>query len=87
MRGFWADERVDGGLWKLKNPIYSMIYRFFKQKEKDFLQYSDGIISLTNAAKTEMMRWNLPEVNAEKIDVIPCAADFDLFKLIFPENL
>jgi hypothetical protein len=22
MRGFWADERVDGGLWKLSNPIF-----------------------------------------------------------------
>src|SRR5665647_3220681 len=22
IRGFWADERVDGGMWNIKNPIY-----------------------------------------------------------------
>ena len=22
MRGFWADERIDGHLWSLNNPIY-----------------------------------------------------------------
>ena len=33
MRGFWADERVDGGLWNLRNPIFYIIYRFFKKKE------------------------------------------------------
>ena len=24
MRGFWADERVDGNLWSLKNPIFKL---------------------------------------------------------------
>ncbi|MBT5933473.1 MAG: glycosyltransferase, partial [Flavobacteriales bacterium] len=26
MRGFWADERVDGNIWNLKNPIYRWVY-------------------------------------------------------------
>ena len=34
MRGFWADERVDGGLWNLKNPIFKIVYNFFKRKNK-----------------------------------------------------
>ena len=34
MRGFWADERVEGGLWNLKNPIYKLVYKYFKIKEK-----------------------------------------------------
>ena len=29
MRGFWADERVEGGLWNLKNPIYKLVYKYF----------------------------------------------------------
>ena len=33
MRGFWADERVDGGLWNLDNPIYKWVYNFFKKKD------------------------------------------------------
>ena len=31
MRGFWADERVEGDIWKLSNPIYRVIYNFFKK--------------------------------------------------------
>ena len=37
MRGFWADERVDGKLWNLKNPLFNAIYKYFKRKEKEFL--------------------------------------------------
>jgi hypothetical protein len=33
MRGFWADERIDGGIWKLKNPLHKRIYNYFKRKE------------------------------------------------------
>ena len=36
MRGFWADERVDGGLWNLKNPLFKTVYNYFKKKEKQF---------------------------------------------------
>src|SRR6185295_19129895 len=47
MRGFWADERVEGGLWNLRNPLYRMIYHYFKKKESEFLKEADHIISLT----------------------------------------
>ena len=40
MRGFWADERVDGGLWNLNNPIFKFIYRFFKRKEIVIVSFS-----------------------------------------------
>ena len=29
MRGFWADERVDGKIWNLNNPIYKIVYQLF----------------------------------------------------------
>merc|ERR1712224_622268 len=47
MRGFWADERVDGGLWNLENPIFNLVYNYFKKKEINFFRESDHIISLT----------------------------------------
>lgn len=81
MRGFWADERIDGNIWKLSNPLYNSIYSFFKKKEKEFLILSDKIISLTENAKNEILSWNLKNVNEEKIVVIPCAADYNLFDL------
>ncbi len=86
MRGFWADERVDGDLWKLSNPIYKTVYNFFKKKERAFLSEADGVVSLTENGKKEMLTWNIPHLTADKITVIPCAADFDVFTLKTPES-
>lgn len=78
VRGFWADERVDGKLWNLKNPLYKNIYNFFKKKEKECLQLNNYTTCLTYAAKEEMIKWNLLENNTE-IEVIPCSVDLELF--------
>lgn len=77
MRGFWANEKVDGGQWKLNNPLYRCIYRHYKKKEAQFLREADAVISLTHAAKLEMQRW--PGFENTNIDVIPCCADLELF--------
>lgn len=81
MRGFWADERVDGGLWNLKNPIYNSVYKFFKKKEQAFLADCAAAISLTKAGKIEMEKWEVCINNKTPIHVIPCSADFDFFKV------
>ena len=80
MRGFWADERVDGGIWKLSNPLFKQVYLYFKRKEKGFLENADAIVSLTNRAKQEMESWDLAVNLKGKIHVIPCCADLNLFK-------
>jgi len=79
MRGFWPDERVDGNIWKLSNPMYRLVYHFFKRKERQFLEQADAIICLTVAAKREMLQWKIPKLAPEKISVIPCCADFNHF--------
>jgi glycosyltransferase involved in cell wall biosynthesis len=79
MRGLWADERVDAGLWNLKNPIYKFIYKFFKKKEIDFLQKSNHIISLTNSGKKELLNWEIKGIQDSKITVIPCCTDENIF--------
>jgi glycosyltransferase involved in cell wall biosynthesis len=76
MRGFWADERVEGGLWNLRNPVFKMIYNFFKRKEKQFLQQADHVVSLTYNAKQEIESWN---IKSAPITVIPTCVDLDLF--------
>lgn len=76
MRGFWADERVDGGLWNLKNPLYKCVYSFFKKKEKEFLAEADHVVSLTEAAVSEMKTWN---ISLAPITVIPTCVDLELF--------
>lgn len=79
MRGFWADERVDGGLWNLKNPIYNLVFKYFKKKERDFLSNADYVISLTyNAEKNVHERKVVPN-QPIPIKVIPCCVDVELF--------
>ncbi|MBG8552292.1 glycosyltransferase [Hymenobacter guriensis] len=80
MRGFWVDERVEGGMWNLKNPVYRQAYRNYKQKEAAFIAASDGIISLTENGKNEMLTW--PSYRQAPISVIPCSADFSVFPLV-----
>lgn len=78
IREFYAASRVEGGMWKLNNPVYNNIYKFFLEKEKEEIKQSDGIVTLTYAA--EKIVKELPEYNAGvPLQVIPCSADIDLF--------
>ncbi len=79
IRGFWADERVDGGMWNIKNPIYKWVYQFFKKKEDEFIKSADYNTCLTYAARAELHTWpNIPN-QPIPVEVIPCCADLDLF--------
>ncbi len=79
MRGFWADERVEGKIWNLGNPLFKFIYSYFKKKERAYFEESDAIVSLTEVGKKEILSWNLNSVTPEKIQVIPCCVDLKLF--------
>lgn len=82
MRGFWADERIEGSIWNIKNPIFKTVYNYFKRKEKLFFNNSDQIISLTYAGKKEILKME-PSISENKITVIPCCVDLKKFN---PEN-
>jgi glycosyltransferase involved in cell wall biosynthesis len=77
MRGFWADEKVDNGQWDMQKPFYRQLYNHYKQKEKQFLLQADGIVSLTEKAKSYLQEQ--PEYKHLSIEVIPCCADLDHF--------
>lgn len=79
VRGFWADERVDGGMWNLKNPLFKKIYSFFKQHEYECIERSDYTTCLTYHAKNEMHTWKNISHQPIPIEVIPCSADLELF--------
>lgn len=78
MRGFWADERIDGKIWRLDNSIHKKAYDYFKRKEKEFLTHAAHTISLTHNGKEEMETWKLNPISP--ITVIPCCTDEELFK-------
>jgi len=79
MRGFWADERVEGGLWDLGNPLFRIIYRYFKRKETDFLREADYAVILTDTGRNELMSWKDRIGRLPPVDVIPCCTDLDHF--------
>jgi glycosyltransferase involved in cell wall biosynthesis len=84
MRGFWADEKKDSS-WNISNPIFKAVYKYYKKKEKQYLQYSDYIISLTEAGKKEMMTWSSYNPSTP-ISVIPTCTDMGLFSLTSKEQ-
>ncbi|WP_165929538.1 glycosyltransferase [Pseudocnuella soli] len=83
MRGFWADERLDGNIWHLSNPVYRIIYQYFKKKEKQFLLNANHIVSLTRNARDVIGSWKL-DLSPLPITVIPCCVDMSLFQ---PQNV
>jgi glycosyltransferase involved in cell wall biosynthesis len=76
MRGFWADERVDGGLWPTQKWLYKTIYQYFKRKEIQFLQEAAAVVALTYAAEATIEEWGVAHA---PIHVIPCCVDTQLF--------
>jgi glycosyltransferase involved in cell wall biosynthesis len=88
MRGFWANERIDGDMWNLKNPVYGYIYKYFKKKELEFFQHSDAVVSLTHSGKG-VIKELFGEKVYQKTTVIPCCVDTQFFsaKNIVSEQL
>ncbi len=78
MRGFWANERIEGGMWSKKNPVHQLMYRYFKKKEKQFFSYADAVISLTHNGKG-LIGEMFGESIASKTTVIPCCVDTQHF--------
>lgn len=79
MRGFYADERVEGGIWKLSNPVFKAVYNFFKKKEQQFFSTANYTVSLTQKGKNIIQGWKNIKNQPIPIQVIPCCADLDLF--------
>lgn len=83
MRGFWADERLEGGIFK-KNYIYY----FFKYLEKQFIKNSDAIIALTVNSIEEMKTWHyVSEKYNNKFYHITTCCDIDKFRQTYNSRL
>jgi glycosyltransferase involved in cell wall biosynthesis len=77
MRGLWADERVDGGLW----PKGGRLYRSAKATEARFLRSADRVVTLTHASASEVGRLVAEAGGSAPATVIPTCADLDLFTI------
>ena len=76
MRGLWADERVDGGLW----PAGGRIYHAVKRIERTLLLGSDHIVTLTHASKGVIEGFPYMTKGHAPLTVIPTCADLDRFR-------
>ena len=73
MRGFWADERVEGGLWSSGG----FLYRLVKRLERRFLRDADEVITLTEKARLTVECW--PGIETSSVTVIPTCVDLARF--------
>ncbi|MBI4817278.1 MAG: glycosyltransferase [Deltaproteobacteria bacterium] len=82
MRGFWADERIEGGIWHRGE-----LYRRAKQVEQMLFARADAIVSLTHAARRELSTWPrfVDPHTRVPIVVIPTCADLAAYQRI-PER-
>lgn len=71
IRGFLAEEYVDGGTWKANGALY----RSTKHVEKSLVKHADGIVVLTEAARDTVHRWYPRELSGKPLQVIPCCVD------------
>jgi glycosyltransferase involved in cell wall biosynthesis len=79
MRGFYADERIDGRIWKQDRLLNRILYKFFKRREERFLEDADYTICLTERARKEIHSWRIIPGQPISIRVIPCCADINQF--------
>ena len=80
MRGLWADERVDGGLW----PRGGRLYRIAKSIERRLLLAADHVVTLTHASEAEIHGFPYLAERAPPMSVIPTCADLDRFTIQGP---
>ena len=85
MRGFWPEEKLEGGGWS-RNPLLRAVYRYFKNRERDFFREADAIVSLTAAARDQMMARPQDERPLVEPRVIPCCVDLAHFTLAEDEE-
>jgi glycosyltransferase involved in cell wall biosynthesis len=72
MRGFWVDERVEGGLLH-----QGAVYRIARRRERRFFERADAIVTLTHAS-VEPIRRRTPARDVP-IEVIPTCTDVARF--------
>ena len=75
MRGFWADEKLDGG-WSRGD----LLYKVAKYFEKRFLLSADHLVLLTQAASRIIQKFTYLHDRMPPVSVIPTCADLSRFK-------
>ncbi|PIQ82851.1 MAG: glycosyltransferase [Candidatus Omnitrophica bacterium CG11_big_fil_rev_8_21_14_0_20_64_10] len=76
IRGFWPDEKVEGGFWKAGG----WLYRITKRLERRFFEAADHIVTLTDRSREILEQRFQTEGIRRPITVIPTCADLERFR-------
>ena len=77
IRGFWVDERVEGRIWNLSNPVFRLVYTYFRRAEKGMFRSADHVISLTSNGADAIRDFSW--LKEPPVTVIPCCVDMEHF--------
>jgi hypothetical protein len=80
IRGFWVDERVEGGLWRPRGFLYKLGKRF----ERWLFRCADGVVTLTHASVPQIRTWT--RSSQIPIRVIPTCVAVDRFRSGIPRR-
>ena len=77
MRGFWPEERVEGGLWRAGGRVF----RAAKRVERLLLGAADAVIVLTEPARRILAdgAYRAALSSRARVAVIPCCVDLEKF--------
>lgn len=81
MRGMWAEEKVDAGVWRKSG----FLYKATKYFEKQFFSNADTVIVLTDNAKN-LISQN-PHAGHKQIEIIPTCVDTNNFSAVNQDAL
>jgi glycosyltransferase involved in cell wall biosynthesis len=76
IRGFYAEERVDGGLWRQGGPLY----RVTKRVERGLLRDAAAVVTLTRASVPVLSEWIAAAGGEPLLRVIPTCVDLARFR-------
>jgi glycosyltransferase involved in cell wall biosynthesis len=77
IRGFWADERVEGGIWPSERLVYRALYSIAKWCESRFFARAQAVVTLTHASIPHIRRLaGRPDL---AVEVIPTCVDLERF--------
>ncbi len=78
MRGLYAEERVDGGLW----PADGLLYRTAKRVENNLLKDAAAVVTLTETSVPVVRSLMERAGSRADVEVIPTCVDLERFKLV-----
>jgi len=73
MRGFWLDQRIEGGAWNQANPAMRLMIDRFRRLEARAYGEADRIVVLNDAAQGVVAAH--PAWRGAPISVVPCSVD------------